>query len=123
MSNTKTLVINEQPSFNFGGKSLWSNMHPRIIEATKIEIEITDSPEDGYHWAFLSVYFDQKSWVADDGLIYTDATFALGVVEYFEEKFGVTGIFYSECGMQGETFVHFDMDFEDAVKVANLIKK
>lgn len=86
-----------------GGDGFWSN-EIRDVKITDIEV---DSKE-------MRVYFDTSTWdVTKHGLIYTDSKF----LETLKLKLAQGGhlagikvtIEYSEQGLQGEDYVHFDV--------------
>lgn len=93
------------------GSGLWSNKKTSLsIELLELDIFVEDDNDCEY--GSLEVYFDSVVWdVAKDGLIYTDKMFIEGLKTYMV-SIGVdpTSLSYSEQGMQGFDYVHFDID-------------
>jgi len=113
-------IPTEDVWFNFGAKSLWSNVPARKVRIKEIKIEIVDDVMYG-RWAFLEVHFDENDWdVRKDGLIYTDRVFEEDVINYLDDEYGlVDEMGYSEQGMQGDKYVHFDIKIDAAYHIIN----
>jgi len=100
--------VEKFPTLPTSGEGIWSD---RITEIPVIGIEI-DWINDENTYGDLCVYFNKKDWdVTQDGLIYTDPLFLECLKAYLQEN-GITtaDMDYSEQGMQGRNFVHFDID-------------
>ncbi len=98
--------------FNTSGGGMWSSVEGPVV-ITSIH---ADYSADG--WGSLYVNFDIASWDVDaNGLIYTDDQFLEELQQWMIER-GVAsaaeGISYSEQGMQGDDYVHFDLSAETA---------
>lgn len=99
------------------GKGLWTQAKQEVI---CLGFECEDSEcEDS---AYLRIYFDPKSWsVEKNGLIYTDPLFLAEAKLYFLKNFDAQVDFdYSESGMQGSDYVHFDINKQDYKKLEQL---
>lgn len=81
------------------GDGFWTNKS-KLVQITKI-VDTKDS---------LRVYFDEASWnIKKDGLIYTDPLFlSLLKEKLIDIKFKFSYLDYSENGLQGDNYVHFD---------------
>jgi hypothetical protein len=94
------------------GKGLWTQAKQEVI---CLGFECEDN-------FYLKIYFDPKSWsVEKNGLIYTDPLFLAEAKLYFLKNFDVQVVFdYSESGMQGSDYVHFDINKQDYKKLEQL---
>lgn len=94
------------------GRGVWSSVKQEVI-CLGFECE-----DDSY----LRIYFDPKSWsVEKNGLIYTDPLFIAEAKLYFLKNFDLQVDFdYSESGMQGSDYVHFDINKQDYKKLEQL---
>lgn len=94
------------------GRSLYSSkIRPiQFVEGEVIDYTDYDEEEITYSGEFR-LYF--TGWdVQDEGYIYTDEDFLTLLRTHFN-TLGITNdIWYSEFGMQGETYISFDVDGE-----------
>jgi len=112
-----------EATLKFGGKSLWSDEKKRDIRVHGIKVDAYIAKHGECRWGFLEVYFNEEDWsVEKDGLIYTDKEFLKEVKRYLRENFGMGRVMisYSEQGMQGDTYVHFDFNYRQAKKLAEM---
>ena len=95
------------------GNGLWSSVERSAVKIFNVILAVPEN-NNGELASFgeLKVYFDTSTWlVEEDGLIYTDETFAKELNAFLATK-GLPKVYYSEQGMQGEDFVSFDVDGE-----------
>lgn len=112
-----------EATLKFGGKSLWSDEKKRDIRIYGIKVIAQVAEHGECRWGFLEVYFNEEDWsVEKDGLIYTDPKFEKEIKRYLREHFGMGRVMlsYSEQGMQGDTYVHFDFNHRQAKKLAEM---
>lgn len=96
-------------TLNTDGSSLWSHVEPRPVRITGLALfELVGSERP---FGELCVTFDTATWSPDKhGLIYTDAGFLAELKEFLTRaQYDVSDLSYSECGMQGDTFVSLDV--------------
>ena len=107
----KTVEIAEI-ELTFGGQSLWSKAEPQQIKV-KLYGDYTIDIENAYENLSLEAYFDIEDWdVREKGLIYTDLEFEKQLNEFLLQE-GFPTVSYSEQGMQGNRYVHFDWRISD----------
>jgi hypothetical protein len=94
-----------RPILHTNGTGYWSNK-AKAVQVTKIEVTNYDNDDFGE----LRVFFTKKTWNPEkDGLIYTDALFEKELLAALKkEGFKVSGVGYSEQGMQGPDYVSLD---------------
>jgi len=94
------------------GKGFWSSKKSDV-RITKIGITTWDY-EGKNDAGGIYVYFNENDWDTDSyGLIYTDKLFIKELKENLKSLgLVVENIGYSEQGMQGQYFVHLDVDPE-----------
>ena len=104
-----------------GYGSKWAGMpHPGHITG-ELVFKLFETEDDT--WLEAKFYFDPATWDIDRyGLIYTDRTFMSELQNRLTANKGfkhAQGIDYSECGMQGDNFIHMDVSnklFTDLVR-------
>ena len=107
----KTVEVAEI-ELTFGGQSLWSKAEPQQIKV-KLYGDYTIDIENAYENLSLEAYFDIEDWdVREKGLIYTDLEFEKQLNEFLLQE-GFPTVSYSEQGMQGNRYVHFDWRISD----------
>lgn len=95
------------------GSGLWSHA-VRVVKITGLDLAYLD--EDSLiesTFGELRAYFDEDSWYADDGLIYTDESWMTDFRRMlrqmgFSER-ASEAVDYSEAGMQGRDYVSMDV--------------
>jgi hypothetical protein len=90
-----------------GGDGLWSR-EKRDVTITGMEVEGQS----------LLVFFDKRTWnIERHGLIYTDREFEKELKKKLTEMgLPSKSLSYSEQGLQGDDYVHFDVSREFANK-------
>jgi hypothetical protein len=89
------------------GDGYWSNVS-KTVEVTGLQLAyINDELDFGELW----VRFNTATWdVNTDGLIYTDSLFREQLCELLTQMgFDASDVYYSEQGMQGDTYVSLDV--------------
>jgi hypothetical protein len=94
------------------GRGYWSDT---VRDVALTGMRLAYISEDG-EFGELRVYFDTKFWdVEQMGLIYTDQLFEQEFKQLLASRFGFTevelkALYYSEQGMQGNTYVSWDCE-------------
>ncbi len=110
----------------FGGRSMWSNRTKSAVIQCRLKLIYTSIEQNGEvcEYALLDANFSKHEWdVNTDGLIYTDKTFVDSVRKVLADLGAPDDIevFGSEQGMQGDTYVNFDVvDHTDGESIAAL---
>jgi hypothetical protein len=86
----------------------------RLVVETDTEIDRDEEGKISYASCAVYGYFDTSVWnVNQVGLLYTDDAVEKQVQDWLTAQgFPASGIGWSEMGMQGPDYVHFDMDFD-----------
>jgi hypothetical protein len=97
-------------TLNTDGSGYWSDLIAPV-KCKGLDIGYVNDEKD---FAELRVYFDTSTWdVNEDGLIYTDEQFLVELKESLAQiPLNVSGITYSEQGMQGDDYVSLDVGKE-----------
>ena len=103
-------------TLNTNGSGHWSRQQ-REVAVTGLEfhdytfVDEDEAPENAEPFGELRVYFDTGTWdVSQHGLIYTDKQFLAELMDYLVRAgYDVSGIGYSEQGMQGDNYVSLDV--------------
>ena len=92
---------------NTAGDGYWSNV-AKQVKVTRLQLAYTNDELD---FGELRVYFNTSTWdVNTDGLIYTDSLFEAQLCELLTEMgIDASDVSYSEQGMQGDSYVSFDV--------------
>ena len=101
----------------FGGGKF--NLWTRFDETEKVQLKeidvqlILDLDPTFEYSSYLEAHFDPNIWdVSRFGLLYTDDIFEKQIIKLLNKK-GIkttaNDVFYSEQGMQGRSYVHFDV--------------
>jgi hypothetical protein len=110
-NDTRTSIA----TLHTAGTGYWST-EAKAVRVTEIVVvsDIYEDDDDDYVTASMYVHFNTTDWSVDkDGLIYSDSLFVRELKDYLtSEGCDASGIEYSEQGMQGEDYVHFDVDKE-----------
>jgi hypothetical protein len=103
-------------TLNVGGDGLWSNTKQKlqvVLRASYIE-----EPDDEESWnkTDLFAFFSIADWnIREEGLVYTDKTFVAELNKALEDR-GYPKAYYSEQGMQGFDYIHFDWEMSARLK-------
>ena len=97
-------------TLNTNGLGYWSNKR-KAVDVTKLDLQYINNEKD---FGELCVHFTQASWdTAVDGLVYTDKLFRTELRAYLQtlgfSEAEANDVSYSEQGMQGDTYVSFDV--------------
>lgn len=107
------------------GTGLWSN-HVRRVIITELELAYCSDDEE---FGELRVHFCPSTWNIDKhGLIYTDDVFLDRLRDAIMERYpfstgGVNDINYSEQGMQGGSYVSFDVDRQFIKEINEIVEE
>lgn len=109
--STTALTLNHTITVNADG--LWSKTVAQV-QLTAVTIEaFTELPLNEFLDSYMSctVMFDKSTWgTSVSGYIYTDSCIKQ-VQDILAAELGISGLKleWSECGMQGDDYMHFDM--------------
>lgn len=85
------------------GRGLWTEQQ-RQVHITKLKL----TRDEDFGGGELQVYFDRKDWnIRKHGFIYTDPMFLRELQSLLKRRglTGISGVDYTEQGMQGTTYV------------------
>lgn len=105
-----------------GGDGYWTKIAKQVVirgvVITHVDIsdEVGEDDDGGCEYNYVQVYFDSTKWnIENDGLIYTDRTFMKNLLETMKFLgFSKENLSYSEHGMQGRDYIHFDFSPSDS---------